>query len=192
MRRFKIAPWPISLKVVSGLATIVLAGVTYVLIRDVPHGTQAPFAESFGRAMALLPLLIVAIALLFVVKSYEIGPRELLIHRLLWPTRLSLVGLTHAWYDPAAMCRSIRLFGNGGLYSITGLYRNRQLGRYRAFVTDPKRSVVLRLPDRTVVISPEDPELFARHLSSLFPGLETTAGEAPSPRSSAGGAGRRH
>jgi hypothetical protein len=83
MRRFETAPWPISLKVVSGLATIVLAGATYVLIRDIPQGTQAPFAESFGLALTAIPLLTAVIASLFAVRSYEIEPRELLIHRLL-------------------------------------------------------------------------------------------------------------
>ncbi len=43
---------------------------------------------------------------------------------------------------------SLRLFGNGGMFSITGLYRNRALGNYRAFVTDLKKTVVLRFMKR--------------------------------------------
>jgi hypothetical protein len=104
--------------------------------------------------MAFVPLLIALIAVLFVVTAYELEGAELRIRRLLWATRVPLEGLTQAWHDPEAMTRSIRLWGNGGLYSVTGLFRNRRLGRYRAFVTDPARAVVFQLPKRTVVISP--------------------------------------
>jgi hypothetical protein len=55
---------------------------------------------------------------------------------------------------------SVRLWGNGGFFSFTGFYFNRLLGRYRAWVTDPRRVVVLRFPARTVVISPAEPEEF--------------------------------
>ena len=60
---------------------------------------------------------------------------------------------------------SLRLFGNGGIFSITGLFRNRALGNYRAFVTDLKRTVVLRFPERIIVVSPECPEKFVAEIS---------------------------
>jgi len=57
---------------------------------------------------------------------------------------------------------SIRLFGNGGFFSFTGVFQSRKLGRYRAFVTDPARCVILRFTGRVVVVSPADPEAFIR------------------------------
>ena len=51
-------------------------------------------------------------------------------------------------------------FGNGGLFSITGRFWNRKLGRYRALATDPSRAIVLRYPKRTIVITPHDPQHF--------------------------------
>jgi hypothetical protein len=53
------------------------------------------------------------------------------------------------------------------VFSFTGLFRNRTLGMYRAFVTDPRRAVVLRLPRRTVVVSPADPEAFVREVQEV-------------------------
>ncbi len=58
-----------------------------------------------------------------------------------------------------------RLCGNGGLFSFTGLCRNQALGSYRAFVTDETRTVVLRFPNRTAVVSPADPGKFAESLA---------------------------
>ena len=37
---------------------------------------------------------------------------------------------------------------------------NHKLGRYRAFATSPK-PVILRFPNRTTVVTPEDPDGFA-------------------------------
>ena len=49
------------------------------------------------------------------------------------------------------MRRGIRTFGNGGGFSFTGFYYNQRLRSYRAFVTDLRRTVVLRYAARTVV-----------------------------------------
>ena len=64
------------------------------------------------------------------------------------------------------MRRSLRLFGNGGLFSITGWYRNGTLGIYKAFATDLNKTVVLRFATKTIVISPENPEQFVAEINS--------------------------
>lgn len=115
----------------------------------------------------VLPLLILPGAALFIIRGYEIEPNVLAIRRLLWTTRLSLSGLQSATAEPNAMRGSLRLCGNGGLFSITGWYRNRALGNYRAFVTHLKKTVVLRFANRTVVVSPEKPEQFAAEISQF-------------------------
>ena len=169
MIRFDAAPWPTSLRVVSALATAALAGATLLLLRAVPQGTRAPLAEQFGTALTLLPAAILAGGLLFLVRGYAFEDGALFVERLLWRTRVDLGGLERAWHDPKAMCRSIRLFGNGGLFAVTGLFRSSRLGTYRAFVTDPKRAVVLGLAARTVVISPAEPAAFLDQLRTVCP-----------------------
>ena len=56
------------------------------------------------------------------------------------------------------------LAGYGGLFAFTGWFRNKKLGAYRAFVTDLNRCIVIRLPKRTVVVSPNSPERFIEAL----------------------------
>ena len=65
------------------------------------------------------------------------------------------------------MSRSIRLFGNAGCFSVIGWFWNRKLGRYRAFVMDPKRAVVLRFADYVLVVSPDQPAKFVVLLREL-------------------------
>ena len=171
MQRFAAAPWPLSLKAVSIGATVILAGVTFALVHAVPHGTRVPFAETFGTLLVAVPAAILAGALLFVVRGYEVATDGLYVERLLWRTEIRLDGLQRAWADPAAMRRSLRLFGNGGLYAITGVFQNRTLGRYRAFVTDPKLAVVLRFERRTVVVSPAHPLALLGQLQLAAPAV---------------------
>ena len=112
-----------------------------------------------------LPLAIVLGSTPFAILGYEVTGNSILVHRLFWTTRLPLAGLKSAEFKPDVMKRSFRTLGNGGLFSITGFYSNRLLGTYRALVTDEHRTVVLRYSERTVVVSPDEPEQFVCELS---------------------------
>ena len=133
---------------------MILFGVSYLTWRSLPSG--GPLAILIPAA----PLALLLGSALFLVRGYEIAGGELLILRLLWTTPLSLDGLRSVEADPESLKSSLRLFGNGGLYSFTGLFRNKALGRYRAFVTDHRNAVVLVWDRRTVVISPDRPGYF--------------------------------
>jgi hypothetical protein len=154
-------------------ATVVLAGVWLIVGGLISGEARNPSAGPPGTYLALcIPPLVILGGVLFVVRGYQLAPGELRVHRLLWATRIDLAGLDRAAADPSAMDGSLRIFGNGGLYAVTGLFQNRTLGRYRAFVTDKRRSVVLHFPDRTVVVSPEDPFSFLHQLRAGVPGVE--------------------
>lgn len=156
------APWSTSLKVISivtSIFTVALAVVGFVL------------AQRPGPPVWLflwVPLLLGIVCALFTVRGYEVRGRELFVTRLWWSTRVDLAGLREVRAEPDAMRRSLRLCGNGGWFSFTGWFRNRPLGVYRAFVTDLKRTVVLLLPKRALVVSPDDPERFVAVASELI------------------------
>lgn len=151
------APWSNGLKLVSTFGTVLLLVIAAILSRHQPP------AHSW---IALLFLLILVGCALFTVRGYALSPDALLVQRLLWQTSVSLSGLQSVEAAPDVMARSIRIIGNGGLYSYSGRFRNRALGTYRAFVTDSRRTVILRFQDRTVVISPGDPEAFVAELKT--------------------------
>jgi Bacterial PH domain len=153
------APWGKTLRWVSALSA--------ALILAVLASAQRGPSQNWVRLAIILPVLILPGAALFVIRGYTIEPRELLIRRLLWTTRLPLAELQSATVQPDVMRGSFRLCGNGGLFSITGWYRNSALGNYRAFVTDLNRTVVLRFSNRIVVVSPENPGVFAGEISNF-------------------------
>jgi len=155
MKHYK-APWCKLLILVSALLTALCLGITFASWFR-PGSRMAGWAGSF-------PLLLVAGAALFTIRGYVVTPDAILVQRLLWATRLPRSGLQSARLEPGALRWSLRAFGNGGFFSISGLYWNRKLGFYRAYLTDPKHAVLLRYLRRTVVLSPDAPEDFIAEL----------------------------
>lgn len=160
------APWSTTLKVMTATSVAILAGMAVLFATSLPR-------DLLGGGTVTLTTLFVSVTLLgsalYVVRGYEVGAGSLRIQRLLWSTEIPLAELQAAWADPAAMSRSLRLFGNGGLFVFAGLFWNRELGRYRAFATLPRNAVVLRLARRAVVVTPDDPGRFLAALARACP-----------------------
>jgi hypothetical protein len=151
------APWAPSLVTISTAATVVCLGAALSLFLQ-GHG-WLPW-------MASLPLALIIGSALFTIRGYSITPNAILVHRLFWKTRLPFSGFESAEFKPDAMRKSVRTFGNGGLFSFTGWFYSKALGAYRAFVTNPHLTVVLRYSRRIVVLSPASPEQFVHDLPS--------------------------
>ena len=152
------APWGSPLRLVSIVGSIVLIGAACFL-----HATLN-FSPAAKLAVTALPVIVLICAAGFMVLGYESREDALLIKRPGWTTRIPLAGLRDVEINPEAMAGAIRIFGNGGLFAFSGLFRSKNLGSFRAYVTDLKRLVVLKLNDRTIVVSPDAPEVFVAEL----------------------------
>ena len=157
------SPWGKSLVIMSCVFTIILLGVSGI---GIVTGATNDNAKIIG--LFVVPLGILFGTLLFMIRGYILTQNDLLIRRLFWNTKISLANLKDVQVDPKAMSGSIRTFGNGGLFSFSGKFRNHGLGPYRALVTDLKRTVVLRFPHRIVVVSPERPDRFAEKVKTII------------------------
>jgi hypothetical protein len=71
-----------------------------------------------------------------------------------------LKGLVEVSRNPEVMKWAFRRCGNGGLGAVRGRYWSTRVGKFEAFLTDSEYAVVLRWPDRKIVVSPADPEFF--------------------------------
>ena len=153
-----LAPWSVSLKAItfSTSAVLLTIAVTGAVNADLP------LLSRIGLACGS-PILLAACALT-VVRGYRIISNVLLVERLLWTTRISLEGLVAAEVAPRALRGTLRLWGNGGLFSFSGWFWSKRLGRFRMFATDPRRVVVLQFRNRCVVISPKWPDEFVDQL----------------------------
>jgi hypothetical protein len=160
------SPWGKPLMVVSTLASLLLGGLIVVGAFEGPgHGCSGRLAWLI--LMMGMPLGIFFGGLLFTIRGYELTGDAVYVKRLLWRTKIDLNGLKSVDVNPKAMAKSLRTFGNGGLFSICGAFWNRSLGHYRAYATDLQNSVVLRLKNKVVVVTPHDPEKFAATVREL-------------------------
>ena len=142
------APWSASVKWITVGVVALFAGIT---------------ALHPGAGTAVWALLLGLFA--FGPSGYSFDGHHLVVHRRAWsPARVSLSGLNAATVSPDAMRWSLRTFGNGGVFGFTGWFYNTRLGRYRAWVTDPGKAIVLEFPDQTIVVSPRHPHLFVDEL----------------------------
>jgi hypothetical protein len=164
------APWSRSLKAASLLAVVMLTVVAAAGMFVMPAGLLLVRCVMIG-----LPIGILAISFLNMVSGYTLSATHLEVERPLWNTAFPLAQLVSVAGDQEIFKGSLRLFGNGGLFSFTGYFWKRGLGCYRAFATDPGRAVVLKFRRRIIVISPDDPQHFivrARtHLASVTPSI---------------------
>lgn len=93
----------------------------------------------------------------FGVYGYSIQDGKLKILRLGWSKDIKLSEIKNAENKPNAMMGSLRRFGIGGLFGYIGYFSNSILGRYKAYATHTKRTVVIDVGKERIVISPDDP-----------------------------------
>jgi len=156
------APWGINLIILTGFSLIIVIGIIVLGFVTGPLSNIIWIAS-----MIFIPALFLFIMPFFMIRGFTIKGNSILVKRLGWNSRISLDGLVSIVFDPGAMKGSFRTLGNGGFFAFCGKYRNKKWGPYRAFVTDLKKTVVLRYPDQTVVISPAIPEKFIDEIKKI-------------------------
>src|SRR5207248_9006670 len=119
-------------------------------------------------ALVGVPLVVLLATLPFMVRGYVLTERHIEVRRLGWRSLLPLAGLVAVTGEPEGLSGSVRLFGNGGLFGISGRFWNRRIGRFRAYATDPGRVVLLRYRDGSqVVVTPHDVQHFIVRVKTL-------------------------
>jgi hypothetical protein len=126
------ALWSKSLVIMSALATGLCLGISFGILSHMRGINVGPV-----RTLGWLPAALLPVCALFAIRGYTVTPDAILVRRLFGTTRLPRAGLQSATFDQQTMRGSLRTFGNGGFFSITGFYWNKTLRTYRAFVADP-------------------------------------------------------
>lgn len=156
------APWATVVKIVTVATCALLAGVTACGLVGLP----AAVPRLASTILVVLPIAILLGTLPFMVLGYVLRDDEMLIERLGWANHIPLSTVVSATADADAIRGSIRLCGSGGLFGFFGWFRNGRLGVYRAYGTDPKRCVVMKLTHRTIIVTPDDPQRFVAELTA--------------------------
>lgn len=170
-RAFK-APWSAGLMATTLFSCVVCLAVFILMLPGMLANGPATGAFWVG----LLPLLIPLGSALFTVRGYRVDGDTLRTSRLVWETSIPLAGLSEVASIPQVMQGGSKTLANSGLFAYCGRFFNPRLGSYRALVTDPSRTVVLRFGRRILVVSPDRPDAF---VAALEPFVVRTETEAP-------------
>lgn len=149
------APW-------SRVQVWITALVVALLVAGAVVSQSALHRARLGWLSNAILLAVLLIGLVSMVRGYVVDPNAVVIERLFWRTTIPLRGLVEATPAAEVTRGSIRLLGNGGFFSTTGIFWNSRLGRYRLYANDVSKAVLLRFPDRCVVLAPGDPVGFVR------------------------------
>lgn len=120
-------------------------------------------ALSYAMPSLIYIMLLWAIILgcaIFGVYGYSIQDGKVKILRLGWSKDFDFSEIKKVEHKPNAMLGSIRRFGIGGLFGYIGYFSNSILGKYKAYATHTKKTVLLLVNDEQVVISPDNPKEF--------------------------------
>jgi Bacterial PH domain len=100
------------------------------------------------------------------IQRYEIQPGKVVVVRFFGRKEIPCDPDDSAIIDNKALTGAIRTLGNGGIFAISGRFQSRELGAFQAFVTDPRRLVVLKTLSGVFVLSPDSPEAFVNYFNS--------------------------
>jgi hypothetical protein len=98
--------------------------------------------------------------------GYEITHGELIISRYLGNVSIPRSDIQQvSLLSQESIKRSIRTFGNGGLFGYVGKFYNRTMGKMTWYITRRDSLVLVETKDgRKILLSPDEPEQFVNHM----------------------------
>jgi hypothetical protein len=152
-----------------GATTFAVVGI---VLNPNPHGKAAASYAAFLVPLATVFAMFVSFGLERARSTRVRIEENVLVVR---KKRYPLEGLREAVRDPDVLKGARRCWGNSGLGVIRGKFKSKRIGKFDAFLTDTEHAVVLRWPEQTLAVSPDDPEFFILSARSAA-GLSMTPG----------------
>jgi len=156
------APWASRLKTGTSIAIgiFVLSFLVGIFAPALPYPLRI--------VLTGLPVLFLLISVPFSIRGYSLSQDGIVIKRFAWDVQLPLATLESVDGKADMLDQSYRLAANRGLFVYSGWFWSSEFKLFRAYVSDPSRAVVLKYPNRTIVISPHDPQQFIMRARTLM------------------------
>lgn len=116
----------------------------------------------------LVTVILLLLILPFIITGYSIADNKLIIHRPFWKNTFDLFELNRIEINSSAMNNSLRLFGIGGAFSYSGIYSNNLVGKYKAYATSRKKSVVMYFNKEIIIVTPDSPDNFTNTINNIL------------------------
>ena len=157
------AAWGLRIWLFTGAAIVVAVGVVIgVFLRSSNDDPKSYWAR---RVVPVILFGVIGGTSLWMIRRFEITNDAIVVRRGLWSNRIALSDIESAELDAHACRGAWKTCGNDGLFAMHGQFRSRRLGKFQAYVTQPRNAIVLRVAGDTIVISPDNPRNFLKELN---------------------------
>ncbi|MBA2338414.1 MAG: hypothetical protein H0V96_11780 [Acidimicrobiia bacterium] len=153
MTEVTAAPLDRATRVVTGLVVVLFAVLAVAMVAVPGPGLVARLL------LSAMFVAVLAISWALAPRGYATAPGQLVVRRRGFRPRTYAVTAEEPVAWPGGM-RGVRLLGSGGLFGYYGTFWSRELGRYKAHVTDRRGTVLVHTAKGPVIISPADVEAF--------------------------------
>lgn len=143
----------------TGLVIIVFMVIMAVQVWAMPRHSGTDYWVSVCAPLIGVPI-VAAVWWFARIHAYRLEGRELVVVRSHFSVRFSLEGLESCEPDRDPLAGARKRCGNDGLGAVSGKFRSKKLGDFRAYVTDGEHGVVVRAAAGTLVVSPAQPTIF--------------------------------
>jgi hypothetical protein len=134
-------------------------------------GVSTPGVIGFGF-LVLFMIGVPAGCYLYAPKGYRIDTDALVVVRPAGDKKILFSDIAEIRpMSPGEMGRTLRTFGNGGLFGYYGKYYNRTLGNFTIYATRRDRYLLVRTKQmKSIVITPDDAGILCHLQKALHPG----------------------
>ncbi len=150
------------------IGVIALLASFFVLIPLYIYVKKGNFSDIYYVIALMLALYIPIIlgAWAYSPQKYIVSDKEIIIKRPLKSIEIPVERISRIEKSDLNAMRALRLFGNGGLFSITGRFWSKELGTMYFYAKN--RNYVLIHADKLYVLSPDKRDEFIEHLRGLM------------------------
>lgn len=160
------SPWGARVRILTSVVAVIFLGFSMFTAFNPEVSQSQVWGLRFLPALIFLVMNLVMAP--YLVLGYEVSAGEISIRRLGWVKRIPLTGISSVTCDPLALRGATKIIGNDGYLAMIGLFKSKKMGFFRAFVTDGSRVVILKWQDKTILISPDEPQTFIQSLEALI------------------------
>lgn len=141
--------------------TMSLAFVITILVMDYFFlDVSRPFQSWLSALLFLGPVALLTIVWFRRVKSYSLMENKIIVQMGSYTREYDIDQIQEIKKPHILFMKLRKIYGNGGLFSYTGLYSYPKIGRFKAFVTNWDHCIILKMRDEQIALSPENYESF--------------------------------
>ena len=162
IRRFR-APWSVYVWIITIAVLLVVVVVFCGVLKAICTGDlQNRHTQVWLFLVVIIPLLVLALVVLFAPIKYTITNSEIIVNRLGPNLYLHLKNVEEIrQLDKNELGFAFRLFGSGGFLGVFGLFYTSRLGVFNAYITNGDTLVFIKYKNgKKFLLSPEKPEKF--------------------------------